>query len=48
MWPPYSVLTRFAWTTIATAFQRISDSMRRSSARSPGYGFSRETWIVLT
>ena len=31
-----------------SGFQRISDSMRRSIARSPGYGFSRATWIVLT
>jgi hypothetical protein len=36
MCPPYSVLIRFAFTTMATAFQRISASMRRSIARSPG------------
>src|SRR5678816_3569985 len=47
MWPPYSELWRFACTTIAAAFQRMYDSMRRSIVRSPGYSFSCPGEIVL-
>jgi len=48
MCPPYSVDLRFACTTMAIAFQRIHASMRRSSARSPGYCGCLPTGIVFT
>src|ERR1700730_3470665 len=46
--PPYSDDTRLACTTIAIAFQRKYASMRRSSARLPGYSGSRPVGILLT
>ena len=38
----------FARSTVATAFQRIADRMRCSTARSPGCGGSSSTGIVFT
>jgi len=46
--PPYSLDLRFASTTMAMAFQRMYASMRRSIARSPGYGGSWAAAMVLT
>jgi len=47
MWPPSSELSRFAWTTMAMAFQRMIERMRCSRAWSPGLFFSRASGIVL-
>ncbi len=48
MWPPRSPGLRFARTTIAIAFQRISERMRHSIVGSPGVRASRCGGIVLT
>ncbi len=48
MWPPSSVDSAFAWSTIAIAFQRTSAVASRSSSGSPGIGSSSSTGIVLT
>jgi hypothetical protein len=47
MCPPSSEDSLFARNTIAIAFQRISDRMRCSIARSPGCGASLSTGIVF-
>ena len=48
MWPPSSDETLLARTTIAIAFQRITDRSRHSSSLSAGNGGSWSTGIVLT
>src|SRR3569832_1714198 len=47
-WPPYSLDTLFALSTIASAFQRMHASMRFSISRLPGYDGSWPGEIVLT
>src|SRR5436309_11867699 len=47
MWPPRPLCSRLALTTIAIAFQRMRLLMRRSKSRSPGYGGSASTGMVL-
>jgi hypothetical protein len=48
MCPPSSPDSRFARTTIASAFQRTSAEMRDSISRLPGYGGCSASGIVLT
>ncbi|MNF43135.1 hypothetical protein D3C84_242080 [compost metagenome] len=47
MWPPRSGSFLFARITVARAFQRISERMRRSMNRSPGMRASWVTGMVL-
>jgi hypothetical protein len=47
MCPPRSPGRRFARTTMARAFQRISERMRRSMKRSPGITASRLEGMVF-
>ncbi len=47
MCPPSSALCRLVCTTMARAFQRMSERMRRSMPASPGAGVSREGGMVL-
>ena len=47
MWPPSSLERRFACTTIASAFHRISERMRHSMAASPGVCSARDSGMVL-
>jgi hypothetical protein len=48
MWPPSSVDSAFACSTIAIAFQRTRAVARRSSSGSPGSSGSSSGGIVLT
>src|SRR3954447_4353418 len=48
MWPPSSEDSLLACSTVAIAFQRMSERMRCSSSRSPGNGASSSGGIVLT
>ncbi len=47
MWPPRSPGRLLARTTMASAFQRISERMRRSMNRSPGMNASRVGGMVF-
>ena len=48
MWPPTPPARLLARTTIAIAFQRTIDLIRRSSSRLPGNAGWSSTGIVLT
>src|SRR5580658_790797 len=48
MWPPMPASYLFWRTTMAMAFQRVRLLMRRSMARSPGYGTSASRRMVFT
>src|SRR2546423_11832653 len=48
MWPPSSEDSLLACSTVAIAFQRMSERTRCSRSASPGKGASRSTGIVLT
>ena len=48
MCPPSSEDSLLARSTVATAFHRIAERIRCSTARSPGCGGSWETGIVFT
>src|SRR6188472_3142434 len=48
MWPPSSVDSAFAWSTIAIAFQRTRAVAAASSSASPGISGSSSVGIVLT
>jgi hypothetical protein len=47
MWPPSPSSLSLARMTMASAFQRIRERMRRSMNRSPGMGFCSAGLMVL-
>ena len=48
MWPPSSEDSALACSTVAIAFQRMSERRRRSTSWSPGICASSSAGIVLT